>query len=229
MKQRIKGFDVPHKAIRYGLGQLIFLTGKTNYTDQAEVETLYQLGTEVLTLLTDHAHHENDVTLQELEKRAPGASHHDSEEHERIEQEQAQLEAVLTAILNQSQKGADPSAKGVEFYTALCDFTSMYFWHMSGEETETQELIWTHFTDEEIQGFQKQIVASIKPDLMLLWIKYIIPSQNLSERTGFLNGMKSKAPEEFFASVMSVVKDSLPEEEFQKLEEELNSVMLSEA
>ncbi len=217
MKSRIKGFDVPHKGIRNGLGKLILSAGNTDYSDVNAVENLYQLGSEIFTILTTHAHDENDITLRELEKKVPGASDHDIEEHERIEQEQAVLENLLSEILEDIRAGKAPYEKGSDFYTGLCDFTSMYYWHMAGEEKETQELIWQHFTDEEILEHRKEIIAGLKPEVLLLWIKYIVPAQSHPERTGFLKGMKANAPEEFFDQVMSVAKDNLYEEEFSML------------
>ena len=222
MKPRIKGFDVPHKGIRNGLGKLILSAGNTDYSDIDQVEKLYQLGTEVFTILTTHAHDENDVTLRELEKKVPGASEHDMEEHERIEQEQSVLEDLLSEILQDSRSGKIPFEKGGEFYTGLCDFTSMYYWHMAGEEKETQELIWQHFTDEEILEHRKEIIAGLKPEVLLLWIKYIVPSQSHPERIGFLKGMKVNAPVEFFDQVMSVVKENLTGEDYSSLCESIN-------
>ena len=224
MEQRIKSFDTPHKGIRNGLGQLILLTGKTDYSSLAEIEKLFQLANEIFTLLTVHAHDENDVTLSELEKKVPGSSNHDMEDHERIESQQSLLENLLNDILADARNGKDPALKGAEFYTALCNFTSMYFSHMSGEESETQELIWKNFTDEEIIGHRNMIISGLKPDVLLLWIKYIVPAQNPKERIGFLKGMKMNSPDDFFSSVVSVVKDNLTDEEFQSLENEIYSI-----
>ena len=98
----------------------------------------------------------------------------------------------------------------------------MYYWHMAGEEKETQELIWQHFTDDEILEHRKEIIAGLKPDVLLLWVKYIVPSQSHPERVGFLNGMKANASTEFFEQVMSVIKVNLTDEEYIRLCESIN-------
>ena len=96
--KRMKTYDVPHKGLRNALGQLSLLAGKTNYTQQKEIEELYALGKDVFKLLTIHATDEDEVTLRELEIRCPGCSVHDMEDHKVIHLEQEKLETLLETI-----------------------------------------------------------------------------------------------------------------------------------
>lgn len=118
---RMKSYDVPHKGLRNALSQMSLLAGKTNYSNQQEVEQLYKLGEDVFKILTIHAIDENEVTLAELEERCPGCSQHDVEDHERIHLAQHKLEKLLSKIYNNSKAGTDTTEDGAEFYfSSLC-------------------------------------------------------------------------------------------------------------
>src|SRR5688500_19583611 len=99
----MKSHDVPHMGLRNALSQMQFLAGKTDYTNQDEVEQLYKLGEDLFKILTIHATDENEVTLAELEKRCPGCSKHDIDDHEQIHLAQDKLEKLLADIYTKSK------------------------------------------------------------------------------------------------------------------------------
>ncbi|HYG15264.1 MAG TPA: cation-binding protein [Bacteroidia bacterium] len=210
---RIKSFDAPHKALRYGLSQLLIHAGKTDYTNRAEIDTLYNIGKDVFKMLTVHAHDENNVTLKHLESKAPGASHDNMADHEAIEARQLELENQLEKIYKGPVSATVPS----EFYSSLSQYISNYLLHMHSEETDTQQMLWLHFTDEELIGHRMEIMGKMEPEMLKLWIKYIVPAQSFQENTGFMGGFKKMAPQPFFESVMAMLEKHLNTTEFQKL------------
>src|SRR5690606_7485510 len=99
---RSKPYDIPHKGLRNALSQLQLLAGKTDYSDKEEVKRLYDTGKEVFDLLNSHAADENDYTLAGLEKKLPGASHHDVDDHEKLHVTQDKLGQLLAEIHSKS-------------------------------------------------------------------------------------------------------------------------------
>jgi hypothetical protein len=215
--KRMKSYDVPHKGLRNALSQLQLLAGKTNYANQNEVEQLYKLGGDVFKILTIHAIDENEITLTELEERCSGCSQHDMEDHEQIQLIQDKLEKLLATIYNNSKEGQDVSEDGEEFYLAFSEFHGTYLEHTAEEERVTQPMLWKYFTDEELASHRGKIMAKNTPQTLLIWFKFVIPSQSHKERVGLLTGFKKMAPEPFFNEGMQVIKQVLTEKEFDEL------------
>jgi len=214
---RMKTYDVPHKGLRNALSQLSLLAGRTNYSNQQEVEALYNLGNDVFKILTIHAEDENAVTLAELEIRCPGCSEHDIEDHEEIHTAQDNLEKLLSKIYSNSISGKDTTDDGAEFYLAFSEFQGQYLEHTAEEERVTQLLLWEYFTDEELAAHRGRIMAKNPPETLLLWFRFVIPAQSHKERVGLLSGFKKMAPTPFFNQGLEVIKQILATNEFDDL------------
>ncbi|MBS1664013.1 MAG: hypothetical protein JST68_23410 [Bacteroidetes bacterium] len=216
--QRMKTYDVPHKGLRNALSQLSLLAGSTDYKNSAAVEKLCLLGRDVFSLLTVHAADENEVTLSELEKRCPGCSQHDVEDHENIHQTQDNLERLLADIHADVHAGKDASEKGDEFYLAFSEFHGVYLEHTAEEERVTQPLLWQHFTDEELAAHRGKIMGKLSPQVLLTWFKFVVPAQSPEERSALLSGFRKMAAEPFFREAMGVIEKVLSSEEYQFLQ-----------
>ncbi|MEJ0104159.1 MAG: hemerythrin domain-containing protein [Bacteroidota bacterium] len=214
MDNRMKPYDVPHKALRNALSQLSLLAGKTDYSDHEQIKTLYDTGREIFSILTIHAEDENDVTLAMLETRCPGGSKHDMDDHIKIEAEQHKLEQLLSGIYNDSLNGGGNTRDGAEFYLALTEFHGKYLEHTAEEERVTQPLLWKYFTDDELGVFRQKIMSKMTTETLMTWFKFIIPAQSPQERAGFLSGFKKTAPPALFNQAMEVIKKELAHPDF---------------
>ena len=220
----MRTYDVPHKGLRNGLSQLSLLAGRTDYADAAEVERLYRLGSRLFTILTIHAEDENNVTLAQLERRCPGCSQHDLDDHEEIHRAQADLERQLAAIHAGVQQGKNMAGAGAEFYLAFTEFHGEYLEHTAEEERVTQPMLWQYFTDEELAAHRREIMARNPPQTLLTWFEFVIPAQSHGERVGLLSGFKKMAPAAFFGEGMGVIEKVLAPAEFRRLEAALGGV-----
>lgn len=213
----MKTYDAPHKGLRNALSQLQLLSGKTDYSNAAEVQHLFALGQEVFTLLTIHAADENEVTLAELEKRCPGCSEHDKGDHEMLESDQRWLEEILLSIYSRTQNGQDAAGLGSEFYLLLSKYHGEYLLHLNEEETVTQFLLWKHFTDEELTEHRVRIIKRNPPETLLIWLRFIIPAQPHVERVLFFGRFKKVAPKDLFNEALKAIRQELPAQEFSSL------------
>lgn len=218
---RMKPYDIPHKALRNALAQLTVLCGKTNYSNPGEVESLYKLAMDVFEMLTSHHTDENEVTLAELEKRCPGCSRHDREDHVKIHAEQEILEKLISKIVTNSAAEEELTDYRYEFYLAVSEFHGKYLEHIAHEERVTQLILWQYFTDEELMSFSAKIMASISPPSMMKWFRFIIPAQSHPERVVFLSRFKESVPEPVFIQGMNVISQVLTPDEFDDLQRSL--------
>jgi hypothetical protein len=214
---RPKSFDVPHKALRSLLAQLSQLAGSTDYREPDQVSALHALGQDLFELLTIHAHDENEVVLADLERRRPGAGHHNLEDHEEIEERQSRLEMLLDEVLALSRRGEDASEAGLRFYRDLNRFQSAYLLHMLEEEEATQALLWEVFSDAEMMEHRKRILARNPPATLLKWMQYSLPAQSGPDRALILRGMQAAMPAAFVAQVLETAKRVLKPEEWTEL------------
>jgi hemerythrin HHE cation binding domain-containing protein len=218
MQNRLKSYDIPHKALRNALSQLSLLAGKTDFSDKKEVEQLYHLGSDVFLMLNKHAEDENEVVLADLELRCPGASAHDTEDHAALHVTQHQLEELLKKIYTDVIAGKDATADGAEFYLSFSEYHGIYLEHTAEEERVTQPLLWKYFTDEELIGHRGRIMSKMPPEMLLKWFRFILPAQNPIERAAMLTGIKQMAPPPFFAQVMELAQKIISPQELEKLQ-----------
>ena len=224
---RVSLVVTPHKGIRNFLSQLSLQAGATDYADRTEVTQLKRQFEEIAMLLEEHATSENKYILPALEERAPGSSAHDEADHEALEQLQGNLLAQLEQLLDPGIPDQQARRLGYEFYQGLTQLHAAHLEHMFEEETATQALMWQHFTDEEMLQIHGQIIRSIPPEVMLAWMKYILPAQTPEERRQLLAGMQANAPAPFFRQVLGVAEKVLEYPAYAQLEAVFKTVEVS--
>ncbi len=210
---RMNIYVFPHKGLRNLLSQLSMLSGNADYSSAESLENLKKLTKELVTLLDLHVHSEEDVLLPALEVKLTGSTRENVEEHEQLEKEIKAFDEQLKNITIDSTPDL-----GVKFYESVFNFHSKYIAHMAMEESEINPVIWANLTDEELMELQGQIMASLSPDNIMMWFKYIVPALNPFERTIILGGFKQNAPAEFFDQVLSMLKEYMSKNEYLQLE-----------
>jgi hypothetical protein len=208
----IRSFATPHKGLRNALGQFSLRLGHTDFSDSEQLAALKRLGGELFTLLNDHVHTENEHTLRHLEERAPGAGDHDRDDHERLEGVQHELQERLERC-----NGTESAEFAHIFYLDFSRFHSIYLEHICEEETVTEQLLQTHFSDEELITHRNAIMQRLDFPVLLLWLKYVIPAQQDTENAAMLSGLKANAPQEAFDAVLETIRPELTTERFERL------------
>lgn len=215
--KRIKSFATPHKALRNVISKFSFTLGHTNFADPEQLQDLKSIGNEMFILLNDHVNTENNHTLKHLEERAKGASDHDKEDHERLEEIQHSLQQQLERFT-----GKETTDQVHDFYLAFSLFHSEYLEHIHEEETVTELLMQEFFTDEELIQHRMTIMKKLEFPVLLLWMKYVIPAQSEEESIGMLSGLKAGAPKEAFQAVLNTIKPQMSSVRFDSLLSRLN-------
>ena len=221
---RFKVYDLPHRGIRNALAQLLLLAGKTDFRDSREVSGLHRIGLEIFNLLNKHAADEEEITLAALEKKHPGASLSDIASHRKASKLLAELEGQLKDIFERASSGVPVLEKGRIFYWALNEFCAVYLLHMLEEEVDTQELLWQYFTDAELLQQRRLIITRMPLEVLLCWLKYIVPAQGQQERAVFLRGLAGLLTYPCFVEAIRVIEGVLPLTEWQVLDDDLAAV-----
>lgn len=212
----IKVFRSPHKALRKIMSEFLVLTGQTDFTNPSAIKKLQTIGSEMFLLLKAHAHTEDLEILDVLEHKIPGSSHHDAQDHLKIEKIQDELEKDFMQLNEQ------PSAESFHaFYLKMASFFGLYLEHIEEEEMVTQKLIWEKLSFDEQMLIQQCIVKNLDPTIYRLWLKHIIPAQNEPENVMMLGVIRQHLAEEGYRALLSMLEETMDKTTFQSLEQQL--------
>jgi hypothetical protein len=78
-------------------------------------------------------------------------------------------------------------------------------------------VLWATHTDEEIGEIQQALVASLRPEKMALFIRWMVPAMSPAERAGLLGGIQLGAPREVFERVLATARPHLAGRDWAKL------------
>lgn len=208
-KERVNIYGFPHKGLRNGLGKLSLSLSNLNVNDPEEVKTTVQLARELSELLELHLNSEEEFVCPPLEAKVPGSTAHNHEDHEAMKA----LEHEMAAATEDLEK--NPSIPAQEkAYQSVNLFIREYFRHMKEEESDMNTIIWENFTDEDILGWQGQILSKLSPEQFFKWFKYIIPALNPLEQQIMLGGFKENAPAEAYSFTINNLKPFLSSKQF---------------
>jgi len=208
-QQRYVIYQNIHKAVRHIMYSTALALGSADFRDQKSMrESLEQLrGT--ITLLKEHAEHEETFVHPALESRVPGITKPFEENHEDDER----LFDRMREILSQIEAVGDSDqrvALGNQLYGMFNNYIGDYLGHLDREDTELEQALWDHFTDQELAEIDNQIMGSVPPERMAVWVPVICNSWNASELTAILAGMKQNAPTEAFAGMLKMAEQATP-------------------
>ena len=208
-QQRMEMYRHIHKAIRHVMYSTALALGTADFRDQRSMrESLDQLR-ETITQLQEHAGHEETFVHPALESRLPGVTKSFDQNHEdddRLFEKMQELGRQIEAAGDDDQK----VALGNQLYSIFNTYIGDYLGHLDREEAELQQAQWDHFTDQELAAIDQQIMGSVPPERMAVWVPTICNSFNATELTAILGDMKQGAPPEAFAGMLKMVEQVTP-------------------
>jgi len=208
-QQRYVIYTNIHKAVRHIMFSTALALGSADFRDQKSMrESLEQLrGT--ITLLQEHAEHEETFVHPDLESRVPGITKPFEDNHkddERLFDRMRELGSQIEAVEDYDQK----VALGNQLYGIFNTYIGDYLGHLDREEAELEQALWDNFTDEELAEIDHRLMGSVPPERMGVWVELIGNSWNASDLTTILAGMKQSAPPEAFAGMLSMMEQATP-------------------
>jgi len=128
---------------------------------------------------------------------------------------------ILALAVERAASIEERQAVLIKLYRSLSLFVAGNFDHMIVEETDNTVTLWELYTDEELFGIQNALVASIAPEKMAVYLRWMIPSISFPERLGMLSGIRATLPPAAFERVLQIVEGSLPARDWTKLSKAL--------
>jgi hypothetical protein len=204
-----------HKGLRSFMAETLVAAGRMDAHDPAEIAGTLAQVRELLDACRAHLHAENQFLHPAMEARRPGSACETAKDHE--DQVQA-IERLETDALAVERAPAETRADAVRrLYHGLAAFVADNLVHMHDEETKNNTVLWATHTDEEIAEIQQALVASLRPEKMALFIRWMVPAMSPAERAGLLGGIQLGAPREVFERVLATARPHLAGRDWAKL------------
>jgi hemerythrin-like domain-containing protein len=192
-----------HKALRLFMTDTLLALGRLDLDDPQDFEAALAQLDALLDAAGHHLQHENDVVHPAIEARSGGTSVRIAGEH------REHLEAIAALRTQAAALRAQPEAAAAHrLYRQLAAFVAENFEHMDVEETRHNQALWAAYGDAELQEIEGRILASIGPQEMSQWLRWLIPALNPAQRAQLIGGLPPAAQAPVLASARSLLGDS---------------------
>jgi hypothetical protein len=207
-----------HKGLRNLITRFSYKTGATDWNEMSEVKRLQAEWQKLLMLI--HSHHDNEDRFIHpvLARISPGGHRSYEEEHDALVSVLTDLDTHFNSLMHDDGPKAKRAEIGLEFYRGLNLFYADFLEHMNREEVEAERSLHSLCPPEDIMAMVGELIGSIPPEEMMLWIDLMFPAMNLPECAELLGAMKAGAPPEAFKVLADRVHMARGELDWQKLE-----------
>lgn len=193
-----------HKALRACMADALVALGRLDAGDPDELAETSARCESILRLMRGHALHENQHIHPALESARPGASAAVAHEHAHHLETIAGLLDLLGLLRQLGAAQRPPVAR--RLYAQLALFVAENLRHMQQEETQHNAVLWQHYDDAAILGFEAAIVASLsaqESEASLLWMARTMTGDELF---AMLSGMRRQAPAAAYGQALELVR-----------------------
>jgi hypothetical protein len=209
MNERYNIFNLIHKALRAMLYDTALTLQQCDFRNREEMEKAFDKVESVLKMFEIHASKEDTYILPEVSRHDAVAAAEVESEHGRDELMAMQLHHLIHSYRNATDSRFLHEAGRAILYLFI-DFGAFNLSHMNKEERIINQVLWKHFTDEEIRKIDEWIVQSIPAEEMMHSLHLMIRGINNPELAALLDRLKKMLQEPVYAQIWKMVQDELP-------------------
>lgn len=214
-RPRFDMYGAVHKGLRMAMADVLGAVGRMDPRDAEDLAATLERVRSLLALCRCHLRKENDFVHRAMEAAVPGSAGRIAEEHVEHERQIALLERAARGVEGAAPAARDAAANAL--YRQLALFVAENFEHMNAEETENNAVLWATYSDADLVRVHDALIASIEPDVMAEYLRWIVPAISPAERAGLYSGMQAGAPRAVFEQLLDLARGVLPERDFAKL------------
>jgi hypothetical protein len=197
-------YNAIHKAQRQRLFELSIKIGRANFNDPAQAAEVKDDLKKMIAHLRKHSHTE-ETFIHPLFAKIDHTEHKLETEHHALEK-----------LLNNLEENA-PGNDGDKLYTEFNRLLAAYLQHIDAEEIAQSEILWKHFSDEELMEVSKRFQQSLSPQEVMENMKFMLPCLSAPEITNFLSNMKNKMPSPAFQLLCEIAEKAFSAAEWQDI------------
>jgi hypothetical protein len=193
-------YTVVHKALRKRLFEAVILAGTSDYADPVERASLARTVGEVVTMLREHADHEDEFIHPVLAEVLPEAAKTLHAEHEELDRALDEVERAFD-VAAAERSGASAHLA----YRTLARFAAHFLAHVEDEETG-QPRLWEMADETRLAAAMMAFKRSRTLDQTLAGWANMLPAMNAAERTRMFRALKVGAPEAVFGAALRLAE-----------------------
>ena len=196
-----------------------------DFTNTLEtVEVLEKLD-QTLYIFYEHASHEDKFILPVIGRFNVGLVSEFDREHEKDEFMTRRINSLVSVYHNAG--GEEGRMEGGEAISkAFNEFIAFNLYHMNKEEEKINPVLWANYTDEEIRGIERTLVATISKEEMMITSKWMLLGINDEEIVAWLQAIKYNAPCFVFQAMMELAEKVLSTNRWNKIQGDLTEGLL---
>lgn len=217
---RVDLYSGIHKALRALMADILVAVGRMDPEDESEFDWVSSRVLQLADVCTSHLMHENEFVHGAMEACQPGSSGRIAHKHLEHGDAIARLKDAVQQM--RASQGAQRAGEALSLYRQLALFVAHNFEHMHTEETVHNQVLWAHYSDEELMALHARLVASLPPEENLFALRWMVPAMTPAERLQVLGDMQAHAPAPVFAAALDVVQPHLDLRGWGKLSRGLN-------
>jgi hypothetical protein len=211
MSNKIDLYTFIHKAQRMHLFNLSTRIGRTDFSDEAELNSIEQELRSMLAHLRKHSLSEATFIHPLFHELGNQIAVID-EEHDDLEKGMLKIEQILN------------KKKWEDLYPELNRFIGSYLIHQDEEEQLQSDILWKHFDNDRLAAVMTAFKKSLSPAENMENLKFMIPSLSVSELTQMFQNIKKSASPSAFQTCCQIAESQLETSRWQKL---YNSLSIS--
>ena len=204
MSNKIDLYTFIHKAQRMHLFDLSTRIGRTDFSDEAELNSIEQELRAIISHLRKHSLNEATY-IHPLFNEVGDQIAVIDEEHDDLEKELLKIEHILNA------------KKWKDLYPELNRFIGSYLIHQDEEEQLQSDILWKHFDNDRLVAVMTAFKKNLSPAEEMENLKFMIPSLSVPELTQMFQNIKKSASTSAFQTCCQVAESHLEKSRWQKL------------
>lgn len=204
-----------HKALRALMADTLVRLGSMDPTDDADTHAVLEQVRQAIALGECHLEKEENFVHPAMEARAPGSTRRASFDHASHTAAFAKILAACREV--ETSQGAVRAGRALCLYRRFALLVAEDFVHMNAEETENNAVLWATHTDEEIHALAARLVASIAPETLSKYLRWMLTANAPRDRVNILSGIQERMPRPGFSRLLEAVLPNLRDADRTKL------------
>lgn len=215
---RYNPFHQIHQGLRAMLYHCSLEVQHTDFSDEGAATTAITSLKELIWLFESHAHTEDTKVFSLIQEIAPAIIDDFEKQHDKDHMLAAHLQGCIEQY-EVATKTSDKIFAGRQLQFSLAEFTAFNLSHMNMEEVIIRDLLWQHFSDEQLQSVTMDIVASLPPEKNARYSYWMLKGLATNEIIGWFKIIQATTPAFVLDQMMELAATALSEAQFSTIQE----------
>lgn len=217
---RYNPFHQIHQGLRAMLYHCSLQVQHTDFANDVQsAETITSLK-ELIWLFESHAHTEDTKVFSLIQEKAPEVIADFEKQHDKDHMLAAHLQGCIEQY-EVAAKSSDKVFAGRQIQFSLAEFTAFNLSHMNMEEVIIKQLLFQHYTDEQLHMLTAEIVASLPPEKNARYCFWMLKGLSIQEIIEWYKTIQQTAPSFVFDQMMGLAESALDTHLLNQLQQSL--------